>query len=70
MSPDRNRARTSPGTALGRGFSKLREINEKYAGRWMKLTPSVRIALFLLRIYLLALVAILFVKFFLILAGK
>ena len=55
---------------FGRGFSRIREINRRYAGRRMTMTPAVKVALFLLRIYLLALVAILFIKFFMILSGK
>ena len=53
-----------------RRFRRIREINQKYAGHHVKMTPVVKAALFLLRIYLLLLVGILFVKFFMILAGK
>jgi len=53
-----------------RRFSKIREVNRRYAGHHVRMTPAVKAALFMLRIYLLALVGILIVKFFLILAGK
>jgi hypothetical protein len=51
-------------------FARIREINRKYAGHHVKMTPVVKVALFLLRIYLLLLVGILFLKFFMILSGK
>jgi hypothetical protein len=55
---------------FGRRFGRIREINRKYAGHHVTMTPMVKAALFLLRIYLLFLVGILFVKFFMTLAGK
>ncbi len=58
------------GAFLSRRFAKVREINRKYAGHHVTMTPAVKAALFLLRIYLLALVGILVVKFFMILAGR
>jgi hypothetical protein len=51
-------------------FERIREINRRYAGHHVKMTPMVKVALVLLRIYLIVLVGILFVKFFMILAGK
>jgi hypothetical protein len=54
---------------FGRRFSRIREINRRYAGRRAKMTPVVKAALFLLRLYLLLLVGILFLKFFTILTG-
>jgi len=51
-------------------FSKIREINRKYAVPHVRMTPGVRVALILLRVYLLLLVAILFVKFFTLVTGK
>ena len=53
-----------------RAFSRIREINRKYSGHHITMTPAVKAALFMLRIYLLALVGILVVKFFMILAGR
>jgi len=44
-------------------FSKIREINRKYAKPRLQMTPGVRFALFMLRIYLLFLVGLLFYKF-------
>ena len=55
---------------FSRRFSRIREVNRKYAGHHVTMTPAVKLALFLLRIYLLALVGILIVKFFMILSGK
>ena len=45
-------------------FSTIREINRKYSKPRIKITRGVAISLFLLRIYLLFLVALLFYKFF------
>ncbi|HVO38274.1 MAG TPA: hypothetical protein VMV03_04520 [Spirochaetia bacterium] len=53
-----------------RRFSRIREINRRYAVPHVKMTRGVRVALLLLRIYLLLLVGILFFKFFTLLAGK
>jgi len=53
-----------------RRFSRIREINRKYSVPNVKMTRGVRVALLLLRIYLLLLVGILFFKFFTLLAGK
>ncbi len=44
-------------------FSKIREINEKYAKPRVKMTKGVAVALFLLRLYLILLVGILVIKF-------
>lgn len=44
-------------------FSKIREINEKYAKPRHKMTKGVAVALFLLRLYLILLVVILVIKF-------
>lgn len=53
-----------------RRFSRIREINRKYAVPHVRMTAGVRVALVLLRLYLLLLVGILFFKFFTVLAGK
>ncbi len=50
-------------------LSRIREINTRYRVPQVKMTRGVRIALLLLRLYLLLLVAILFIKFFSMLAG-
>jgi len=55
---------------FSRRFRRIREINRRYAGHHVKMTPMVKAALFMLRLYLLLLVGILFVKFFMILSGK
>jgi uncharacterized membrane protein YidH (DUF202 family) len=55
---------------LSRWFVRITEINRKYAKPRIKITPLISIVLLLLRIYLLLLVAILFYKFFTIIAGK
>ena len=47
---------------LGR-FEKIREINRKYAKPRVTMTPAVRFALLLLRLYLVAMVALLLYKF-------
>jgi hypothetical protein len=52
------------GSFFSRRFSKFKEINQKYATPHVKMTKGVKVALFLLRIYLLLLVALLFFKFF------
>ncbi|MGB8959661.1 MAG: hypothetical protein WCC00_11700 [Candidatus Aminicenantales bacterium] len=44
-------------------FSRIREINRKYAQPRVKMTRGVRVALFMLRLYLILLVGILIVKF-------
>jgi hypothetical protein len=58
------------GSFFSRRFSKFREISEKYATPHVKMTRGVKVALFLLRVYLLILVALLFVKFFTLVAGR
>jgi hypothetical protein len=55
---------------LSKRFERISEINRKYAKPRIKMTPMISVALLLLRIYLLLLVAILFYKFFTIVAGK
>jgi len=70
MSDTEEKSHGSRGSFFGRRFARIREINKKYAGHHVTMTPAVKVALFLLRIYLLVLVAILFVKFFTILAGR
>ncbi len=57
-------------TFFARRFLKIAEINRKYAKPHVKMTPAVKLSLLLLRIYLLLLVAILFVKFFTLVAGR
>ena len=44
-------------------FSKITEINRRYAQPRVKMTKGVKIALLLLRLYLILLVGILIVKF-------
>jgi hypothetical protein len=51
-------------------FSRIREINTKYRVPHVKMTRGVKLALLLLRVYLLALIAILFFKFFTLVAGR
>ena len=49
-------------------FERIREINRRFSAPQVKMTRGVRFALLLLRIYLLVLVGILFVKFFTLIA--
>jgi len=65
-----SRPRGPIGAFFSRRFSKVREINRRYAGHHVTMTPAVKVALFMLRVYLLLLVGILVVKFFMIVAGK
>jgi hypothetical protein len=51
-------------------FARIREINEKYRVPHVKMTRGVKFALLCLRIYLLALIAILFFKFFTVVSGR
>jgi hypothetical protein len=51
-------------------FARIREINNRFRTPHVKMTPGVKVALFLLRIYLLMLVGILFYKFFTLVAGQ
>ncbi len=44
-------------------FGKIREINEKYSHPRVKMTKGVKVALFMLRLYLILLVGILVLKF-------
>jgi len=46
-----------------RRFSKIREINRKYATPRVKMTKGVAFALLMLRLYLILLVGILIIKF-------
>jgi hypothetical protein len=50
-------------------FARIQEINNRFRTPHVKMTPGVKVALFLLRIYLLLLVGILFYKFFTLVAG-
>lgn len=45
-------------------FRQVREINKKYATPKIKTTPMVKVALFILRVYLILLVLLLGYKFF------
>ncbi len=45
-------------------IDRIVEINKKYAKPRIKITPLVKVSLFVLRMYLILLVAILFYKFF------
>jgi hypothetical protein len=54
---------------IERRFAKITEINKKYATPQIKMTPQVKLALLVLRLYLLFLVAILAYKFTTIVAG-
>ncbi len=49
-------------------FERIRAINRRFGTPHVKMTPAVRFALFMLRIYLLVLVGILFFKFFTLIA--
>ena len=44
-------------------FEKIKEINDKYSKPRIKMTRSVKVALFMLRLYLIVLVLILVYKF-------
>jgi hypothetical protein len=44
-------------------FSKIREINRKYDKPRVKMTKGVKVALFMLRLYLILLVGVLVLKF-------
>lgn len=50
-------------------FRTIHEINERYKTPRIKMTKGVKISLFILRVYLFVLVALLFYKFFLIVYG-
>jgi hypothetical protein len=50
-------------------FSKIKEINTKYATPRIKMTRMVKIALLMLRIYLIVLVIILGYKFYTLVTG-
>ena len=56
-------------TFIGRRFARITEINKKYATPQIKMTPQVKLALLILRLYLLFLVVILAYKFTTIVAG-
>ncbi len=51
------------GEFFWRKFRKIREINKRYEKSSIKVTPTVKIALLFLRIYLILLVLILVYKF-------
>lgn len=44
-------------------FGKIAEINQKYSNPRVKMTKGVKVALFMLRLYLILLVGILVLKF-------
>lgn len=50
-------------------FRQVKEINARYAQPRIKMTPMVRYALLLLRIYLIMLVLLVGYKFFIIIKG-
>ena len=54
---------------IGRRFARITEINKKYATPQIKMTPQVKLALLILRLYLLFLVVVLAYKFTTIVAG-
>jgi len=54
----------SVGAFFGRRFARVAEINRKYKTPHVTMTPAVKFALLLLRLYLLLLVGLLFFKFF------
>jgi len=66
----RVRAFGSLSAFLDRRFARIREVNRKYRTPHVRMTPGVRTALLLLRLYLLLLVGLLFFKFFTLVAGK
>jgi hypothetical protein len=49
---------------LIRRFSRVLEINRKYANPRIKMTPMVSLSMLMLRLYLLFLVGVLFYKFY------
>jgi len=49
-------------------FEKIRDINRKYATPRIAMSPAVRLALLVLRVYLLVLVGLLAYKFYTVLA--
>jgi hypothetical protein len=51
-------------------ISRVREINAKYRVPHVKMTRGVKVALLLLRVYLVLLLAILFFKFFTLVAAR
>lgn len=50
-------------------FRQVREINKKYATPKLQMTPTVKFALLILRIYLIVLVLLLGIRFFTLLNG-
>jgi hypothetical protein len=51
-------------SALSGGLQKVREINRRYAKPRIQMSPAVRVALLVLRIYLFVLVGLLIYKFY------
>jgi hypothetical protein len=51
-------------SVVSEGAQKVREINRRYAKPRIAMSPAVRIALLVLRIYLLVLVGLLVYKFY------
>jgi hypothetical protein len=64
-----NMARSNKGWITSQ-FSKIKEINMKYATPRIKMTRMVKIALLMLRIYLIVLVLILGYKFYTLVTGS
>ncbi len=63
MARSSNGLSTILGSFFSRRFSRFREISRKYAVPHVRMTRGVKVALFLLRVYLLLLVGLLIVKF-------
>jgi len=51
-------------------FRTIHEINERYKTPRIKMTKGVKIALFILRVYLFILVVLLIYKFYLVVYGR
>jgi len=59
-----NRVKEQIGNIFESLLGTIREINTRYKTPRIKMTKGVKIALFILRVYLFVLVALLFYKFF------
>ena len=70
MDEENNTTPTKIKNFFERRFKKINEINKKYATPQIKMTPQVKLALLILRLYLLFLVAILAYKFATIIGGN
>lgn len=55
---------------FGNWFSTIRRINQRYAKPRIKMNKGTKIALLMLRIYLLVLVGLLFFKFYTLVRGQ